>query len=108
MKKKFKTALSEKCKDFGLTEKALDDLTELGIKGMKDDASDEDIAQAGDLTIALALLRLEGNLDGNGWQHLQGTAEFIVVVTVDAETAKIEIERQATFLVGDLTALDGG
>lgn len=54
MKKKFKTALSEKCKDFGLTEKALDDLTELGIKGVKDDASDEDIAQAADLLVPYA------------------------------------------------------
>ena len=54
MKKKFRTALSERCKDFGLTEKALDDLTELGIKSLKDDASDEDITKAVDLLVPYA------------------------------------------------------
>ena len=54
MKKKFRTALSERCKDFGLTDKALDDLTELGIKSLKDDASDEDITEAVDLLVPYA------------------------------------------------------
>lgn len=54
MKKKFRTALSERCKDFGLTDKALDDLTELGIKSLKDDASDEDIIKAVDLLVPYA------------------------------------------------------
>ena len=54
MKKKFRTALSERCKDFGLTDKALDDLTELGIKSLKDDASDEDITKAVDLVVPYA------------------------------------------------------
>lgn len=54
MKKKFKTALSEKCKDFGLTEKAFDELTELGSKSLKDDASEEDIAKAVDLLVPFA------------------------------------------------------
>lgn len=54
MKKKFRTALSERCKDFGLTDKALDDLTELGIKSLKDDASDEDITKAVDLLVPYA------------------------------------------------------
>lgn len=54
MKKKFKAALSAKCKDFGLTEKAIDDLTELGIKNIKDDASDEDIEKAVDLLVPIA------------------------------------------------------
>ena len=30
MKKKFRKLLSEKCKDMGLTDKALDDLVEIG------------------------------------------------------------------------------
>ena len=54
MKKKFRTALSERCKDFGLTDKALDDLTEVGIKSLKDDASDEDITKAVDLLVPYA------------------------------------------------------
>lgn len=54
MKKKFRTALSERCKDFGLTDKALDDLTELGIKSLKEDASDEDITKAVDLLVPYA------------------------------------------------------
>lgn len=54
MKKKFLTALSLKCKDFGLTEKALDELAELGSKGLKDDATDEDINKAVDLLVPYA------------------------------------------------------
>ena len=54
MKKKFLTVLSLKCKDFGLTEKALDELAELGSKGLKDDATDEDINNAVDLLVPYA------------------------------------------------------
>ena len=54
MKIKFKKALSEKLKDMGLTEKAIDDLVELGCKGLKDDSSDEDINAAVDLLVPYA------------------------------------------------------
>lgn len=54
MKKKFRKALAEKCSDFGLTDKALDTLTELGSAGLKDDASDEDIATAVDSLVPYA------------------------------------------------------
>lgn len=54
MKKKFLSALSLKCKDFGLTEKALDELAEIGSKGLKDDATDEDIENAVDLLVPYA------------------------------------------------------
>ncbi len=54
MKIKFKKALSEKLKDMGLTEKAIDDLVELGCKGLKDDSSDEDINNAVDLLVPYA------------------------------------------------------
>lgn len=54
MKTKFKKALSEQLKDSGLTEKAIDDLTELGCKGLKDDASDEDIKNAVDSLVPYA------------------------------------------------------
>lgn len=43
MKKKFKQFLKEQTKDFGLTDKAIDDLTKQGCEGLADDASDEDI-----------------------------------------------------------------
>lgn len=54
MKKKFLSALSLKCKDFGLTEKALDELAEIGSKDLKDDATDEDIEKAVDLLVPYA------------------------------------------------------
>ena len=54
MKTKFKKALSEKLKDMGLTEKAIDDLVEIGCEGLKDDASDEDINQKVDLLVPYA------------------------------------------------------
>jgi hypothetical protein len=54
MKIKFKKALSDKLKDMGLTEKAIDDLVELGCKGLKDDSSDEDINKAVDLLVPYA------------------------------------------------------
>ena len=54
MKKKFRKVLSEKCADYGLTEKAIDELTDLGSAGLKDDASDEDIAKAVDSLVPYA------------------------------------------------------
>lgn len=54
MKKKFRKVLSEKCADFGLTSKAIDELTDLGSANLKDDASDEDIAAAVDLLVPYA------------------------------------------------------
>lgn len=54
MKKKFRKLLSEKCKDMGLTDKALDDLTNIGAEGLDDDASDEDIAAKVDSLVPYA------------------------------------------------------
>ncbi len=54
MKKKFRKILSEKCADFGLTSKAIDELTELGSAALKDDASDEEIAAAVDSLVPYA------------------------------------------------------
>lgn len=54
MKKKFKTALSEKCKDFGLTDKALDDLTELGLVNLTNESTEEDISKAVDSLVPFA------------------------------------------------------
>lgn len=54
MKKKFRKLLSEKCKDMGLTDKALDDLVEIGTEGLADDASDEDIAAKVDSLVPYA------------------------------------------------------
>lgn len=53
MKKKFRKLLSEKCKDMGLTDKALDHLVEIG-EGLADDASDEDIAAKVDSLVPYA------------------------------------------------------
>jgi len=54
MKKKFIKLLSEKCKDMGLTSKALEELSELGSEGLADDASDEDINAKVDLLVPFA------------------------------------------------------
>lgn len=54
MKKKFKELLSEKCKDFGLTEKAISDLANTGFDGLSDDASEEDIEKSVDLLVPFA------------------------------------------------------
>ena len=54
MNKKFRTLLSEKCKDMGLTAKALDELTTMGSEGLAEDASDEDISKKVDLLVPFA------------------------------------------------------
>ena len=54
MNKKLREALSLKCKDMGLTDKALDELAELGSEGLADDASDEDINGKVDLLVPYA------------------------------------------------------
>lgn len=54
MNKKLREALSLKCKDMGLTDKALDELAELGSEGLADDASDEDINKKVDLLVPYA------------------------------------------------------
>ena len=54
MNKKLLNALQDKCKDFGLTEKAIEELAETVSEGLSDDASDEDIAQAADSLVPTA------------------------------------------------------
>lgn len=54
MNKKFRTLLSDKCKDMGLTDKAFDELAEIGSEGLADDASDEDIAAKVDSLVPFA------------------------------------------------------
>lgn len=54
MNKKFFKILSEKCKDMGLTDKALEELATLGSKGLADDATDDDINKAVDSLVPYA------------------------------------------------------
>lgn len=54
MKKKILSALEIKCKDMGLTKNALNELTELGAKSLKDDATDDDINAAVDSLVPFA------------------------------------------------------
>lgn len=54
MNKKLRKTLSEKCKDMGLTDKALDELCELGSQGLEEDASEEDVAAKADLLVPYA------------------------------------------------------
>lgn len=54
MKKKLRKVLTEKCKDFGLTEKGLDDLVEIGSADLTDDSTDEEIASKADSLVPFA------------------------------------------------------
>ena len=54
MNKKLRNALAESCKDFGLTDKALDELAKLGSEGLDSDASDEDITSKVDSLVPFA------------------------------------------------------
>lgn len=54
MNKKFRKVFAEKCKDFGLTDKAIDELAELAAKDLPNDAADEDIAEKADLFVPFA------------------------------------------------------
>lgn len=56
MKKKFREALAVVCKDMGLTEKAIDELVDLGSKSLKDDADDDAIRAAVDSLVPYAKL----------------------------------------------------
>lgn len=54
MKTKLFEQLKSKCKDFGLSKKALEDLVELGHKDLTDESSDEDIAAKADSLVPFA------------------------------------------------------
>lgn len=56
MNTKLRKTISELCKDMGLTEKALDELAELGSQGLTDTSTDEDIKKAADLLVPYAKL----------------------------------------------------
>ena len=54
MNSKLLKVLQDKCKDFGLTDKAIEELAESASEGLGDDASDEDINSAADSLIPTA------------------------------------------------------
>lgn len=54
MNKKLLTVLQAKCKDFGLSEKAIEDLATLGSEGLTDETSDEDINKKADSLVPFA------------------------------------------------------
>lgn len=56
MKKKIKDLLAVLCKDMGLTDKAIDELVELGGKSVKDDANEDEIKTAADSLVPFAKL----------------------------------------------------
>lgn len=56
MNKKLLTVLQAKCKDFGLSKTAIEDLCKSGSEGIKDDASDEDIEKIADSLVPYAKL----------------------------------------------------
>ena len=56
MNKKLLTLLQAKCKDFGLSDKAIDDLATSGSEGLTDETSDEDIEKKADSLVPFAKL----------------------------------------------------
>lgn len=56
MNTKLRKTISELCKDMGLTEKALDELAELGSQGLTETSTDEDIKKAADSLVPYAKL----------------------------------------------------
>ena len=54
MNKKLLKVLQDKCKDFGLTDKAIEELAESASEGLNDDSSDEDIEGVADSLIPTA------------------------------------------------------
>ena len=56
MNKKLLTVLQAKCKDFGLSEKAIEDLATSGSEGLTDETSDEDIEKKADSLVPYAKL----------------------------------------------------
>ena len=56
MKTKLRKTLSELCKDMGLTDKALDELTEIGSQGLDEKSSDEDVTNAANSLVPYAKL----------------------------------------------------
>ena len=56
MKTKLRKTLSELCKDMGLTDKALDELTEIGSQGLDEKSSDEDVTNAANTLVPYAKL----------------------------------------------------
>jgi hypothetical protein len=56
MNTKLRKTISELCKDMGLTEKALDELAEIGSQGLTDTSTDEEIKNAADSLVPYAKL----------------------------------------------------
>lgn len=54
MIKKLLKSLQDKCKDFGLTDNAIEDLAETGSEGLTDDSSDEDIEKKANSLVPFA------------------------------------------------------
>lgn len=56
MNEKIKKLMSEKCKDFGLTDKAIDELAKIASEGIDENASDEDVQEKVDSLVPFARL----------------------------------------------------
>ena len=56
MNTRLRKTISELCKDMGLTEKALDELAEIGSQGLTDTSTDEEIKKAADSLVPYAKL----------------------------------------------------
>lgn len=54
MKKKLFSTLKDKCKDFGLSDKAIESLAELGSNGLTDESSEEDVIAKADSLVPFA------------------------------------------------------
>lgn len=72
MNTKLRKTISELCKDMGLTEKALDELSELGSQGLTETSTDEDIKKAADSLVPYAKL-MQGEITRKTSKRNQST-----------------------------------
>ena len=70
MKTKLRKNLSDLCKDMGLTDKALDELAEIGAQGLDENASDEDIRKKADSLVPYAKM-MQGEITRKMRKHNQ-------------------------------------
>lgn len=111
MNKKFLTALQAKCKDFGLSEKAIEDLATSGSEGLTDETSDEDIDKRADSLVPYAkLMQAEVTRKAQSKKSIEKPAEPQKTETGNEEpewfkTYKAEQEKQLQELKNENAAM---
>lgn len=91
MNKKLLIALQDKCKDFGLSKAAIEDLAKLVSEGVTDESSDEDIAKEADSLARYARL-MQAEVTRKAQQVSKSKEPRQEVQTTETETGDDEPE----------------